>query len=47
MDYVKVGPEYVHENPRVRTITDMAYVNGQLIVAGLSNEEFSSTLRHI
>ena len=47
MDYVKVGPEYVHENPRVRTITDMAYVNGQLIVAGLSNEEFSSTLRAI
>lgn len=45
MDYVKVGPEYVHANPRVRTITDMAYVNGQLIVAGLSNEEFSSTLR--
>ena len=47
MDYVKVGPEYVHQNPRVRTITDMAYVNGQLIVAGLSNEEFSSTLRAI
>jgi hypothetical protein len=47
MDYVKVGPEYVHENPRVRTITDMAYVDGQLIVAGLSNEEFSSTLRTI
>lgn len=47
MDYVKVGPEYVHENPRVRTITDMAYVNGQLIVAGLSNEEFNSTLRAI
>lgn len=47
MDYVKVGPEYVHQNPRVRTITDMAYVNGQLIVAGLSNEEFNSTLRAI
>ncbi|MGE3578207.1 MAG: hypothetical protein AB7I25_07075 [Vicinamibacterales bacterium] len=47
MDYVKVGPEYVHQNPRVRTITDMAYVSGQLIVAGLSNEEFNSTLRAI
>lgn len=47
MDYVKVGPEYVHQNPRVRTITDMAYVNGQVIVAGLSNEEFNSTLRAI
>jgi hypothetical protein len=47
MDYVKVGPEYVHQNPRVRTITDMAYVGGQLIVAGLSNEEFNTTLRAI
>ena len=47
MDYVKVGPEYVHQNPRVRTITDMAYVNGQVIVAGLSNEEFNYTLRAI
>ncbi len=47
MDYVKVGPEYVHRNPRVRTITDMAFINGELIVAGLSNEEFNSTLRVI
>ncbi|MBV9356437.1 MAG: hypothetical protein JO023_13025, partial [Chloroflexi bacterium] len=29
------------------TITDMAYVDGTLIVAGASNEEFSSTLRRI
>jgi hypothetical protein len=28
-------------------ITDMAYTKGQLIVAGLSNEEFASTLRVI
>jgi hypothetical protein len=35
------------QNPRVQTITDMAYVNGNLIVAGLSNEEWSSALRSI
>jgi hypothetical protein len=29
------------------TITDMAYVDGTLLVAGASNEEFSSTLRRI
>jgi hypothetical protein len=29
------------------TITDLAYVDGQLLVAGLSNEEFSSRLRRI
>lgn len=32
---------------RTSTITDMAYVDGSLIVAGLSNEEFSSKLRRI
>jgi len=34
-------------NPRVQSITDMAYMDGKLIVAGLSNEEFSSKLRTI
>ena len=34
-------------NPRLETITHMAYVNGNVIVAGLSNEEFSSSLRSI
>lgn len=29
------------------TVTDMAYVDGLLLVAGASNEEFSSTLRRI
>ena len=33
--------------PRTQTITDMAFVNGKLIVAGLSNEEWSSALRSI
>jgi hypothetical protein len=34
-------------NPRMETITDLAFVNGNVIVAGLSNEEFASTLRSI
>ena len=32
-------------DPRVDSVTDMAFVSGTLIVAGLSNEEFSSKLR--
>ncbi|MFN7925944.1 MAG: hypothetical protein U0Q16_37950 [Bryobacteraceae bacterium] len=32
---------------RVEAITDLAYVDGKIIVAGLSNEEFSSNLRSI
>ncbi len=32
---------------RTATVTDMAYVDGLLLVAGASNEEFSSTLRRI
>jgi hypothetical protein len=32
---------------RTSTVTDMAFVDGQLLVAGLSNEEFSSKLRRI
>ena len=34
-------------NPRADSITDMSFVGGTLIVAGLSNEEFSSKLRTI
>ena len=34
-------------NPRADSITDMTFVNGKLIVAGLSNEEFASKLRTI
>lgn len=34
-------------NPRAQSITDMSFVDGKLIVAGLSNEEFSSKLRTI
>src|ERR1051325_5328900 len=32
-------------NQRAQAITDLAYENGKVIVAGLSNEEFSSKLR--
>lgn len=34
-------------NPRMESITDLAFVSDKVIVAGLSNEEFSSTLRAI
>jgi hypothetical protein len=34
-------------NPRSESITDMSFVNGELIVAGLSNEEFASKLRTV
>lgn len=34
-------------NRRAQAITDMAYVDGQLFVAGLSNEEFSSQFHTI
>lgn len=35
------------ESRRKFAITDLAFVDGQLLVAGLSNEEFSSTLRRV
>jgi len=42
------NPEgFVNGNPRSQTITDMAYVDGKIVVAGLSNEEFNSDLRYI
>jgi len=34
-------------NPRLDAITQLAYFKGRLLVAGLSNEEFSSKLRSI
>ena len=37
----------VRRNPRAESVTDMAFVDGKLIVAGLSNEEFASKLRTI
>jgi len=34
-------------NARMEAITDMAFIDGQIYVAGLSNEEFASNLRAI
>ena len=34
-------------NPRLESITDIAFLDGQVIVAGLSNEEFASKLRSV
>src|SRR5262245_4152223 len=42
------NPEgFVNGNPRSQSITDLAYVDGKVVVAGLSNEEFASDLRYI
>ena len=42
------NPEgFVNGNPRSQSITDLAYVEGKVVVAGLSNEEFASDLRYI
>lgn len=35
------------QSQRADSITDIGYVNGQVLVAGLSNEEFSSSMRSI
>lgn len=42
-----VGQGNRQRNPRMEAITDIAYADGRVVVAGLSNEEFSSTLRAI
>ncbi|HSL71553.1 MAG TPA: hypothetical protein VK864_15005, partial [Longimicrobiales bacterium] len=34
-------------NPRTFTVTDLAFADGQLFIAGLSNEEFSSAFRRM
>lgn len=34
-------------NPRASSVTDMSYLDGQLFIAGLSNEEFASKLRSV
>ena len=41
------NPRAENRNPRLETITQLAYADGEVIVAGLSNEEFSSNLRVI
>lgn len=42
-----VGEGRRQSNPRMESITDLAFLDGQVVVAGLSNEEFASTLRSI
>lgn len=41
------APEAGARNPRLMSITDLALVDGRLYVAGLSNEEFASSLRSL
>jgi len=41
------APQRRARNPRAESITDLQFVDGKLIVAGLSNEEFASKLRSI
>jgi hypothetical protein len=51
LDHVKYAmvtlPDPADSKARVNTITQIAYVNGNVLVAGLSNEEFSSNMRSI
>ena len=46
-DKVKIHLCIAREPLRTVKVTDMTYVDGTLLVAGASNEEFSSTLRRI
>ena len=41
------GSWIANDRVRMQTVTDMAYVDGRLFIAGLSNDEFSSKLRSI
>ena len=43
----KVSIPNANDKTRMEAITSLAYVDGKVIVAGLSNEEFASTLRTI
>ena len=42
-----VGQGNRKSNPRRESITDLAFLEDRVLVAGLSNEEFSSTLRAV
>lgn len=46
VDAPKADPS-ARQDPRMQTITSMNYINGDVVVAGLSNEEWSSALRSI
>lgn len=42
-----VGRGRRRSNPRMSSITDLSFTDGRVVVAGLANEEFASTLRAI
>ncbi|MBI4662766.1 MAG: hypothetical protein HY735_28460 [Verrucomicrobia bacterium] len=42
-----VGSGQRQSNPRQESITDIAFLEDRVLIAGLSNEEFSSTLRAV
>jgi hypothetical protein len=42
-----VGDERRRSNPRLESITDIAFLEDRVLIAGLSNEEFASTLRAV
>jgi hypothetical protein len=42
-----VANSAARQNPRTQVVTDMAFADGRLWIAGLSNEEFASKLRAI
>jgi hypothetical protein len=44
---VSLGDAPTQDRQRVETITQLKYVDGKVFIAGLSNEEFSSSLRSI
>jgi hypothetical protein len=44
---ISADKKYWRGNPRVDAISDLAYADGKLFVAGLSNEEFASSMRVI
>ena len=46
-EYAGVHLRLARQKLKSVTITDLAFINGFLLVAGASNEEFSSTLRRI
>ncbi|MBL8172232.1 MAG: hypothetical protein JNJ50_29005 [Acidobacteria bacterium] len=42
-----VGQGNRQSNPRQESITDLAFLDGRVFIAGLANEEFASTLRAV
>ncbi|MDY3560812.1 hypothetical protein R5W23_002058 [Gemmata sp. JC673] len=47
LPFAKVALPNANDKQRTESITSLAFVDGKVIVAGLSNEEFASTLRVI